>query len=223
MRPAGGPNGSRSLKTAADSGAPTQRFTYSMDRRLSMTIVFMNMSRKAHGRSEDIVRNTGRNRCRAAEYFHFFYREHPMKFNCVLTLLAASTASVAAMAAEPNIEPGMWETTSTVTIHSEQMPIPPRTDTSSECVTAEKIAEGQAFLQDSDECEFIDKEIRAEGMDYSMTCTSPQGGTVTMNASMQFGGDSMAGTIDGDIESPMGVMRMNVEMAGRRTGDCPGE
>jgi hypothetical protein len=37
---------------------------------------------------------------------------------------------------------------------------------------------------------------------------------------MKFDGDSMSGTIDGDIESPMGVMKMNVEMSGNRTGDC---
>ena len=139
-----------------------------------------------------------------------------------LTLLAASTASLCALAQDPNpnLNPGMWETTSTVTIQSEQMPIPPRTDTSSECVTAEKIAEGQAFLEDSDECEFTNRDLRADGMDYSMTCSSPEGGTVTMNASMQFEGDSMSGNIDGDIESPMGVMQMNVEMTGKRTGDC---
>jgi len=137
-----------------------------------------------------------------------------------LIFLAASAASLPALAEDPNITPGMWETTSTVTIQSEQIPIPPRTDTSSECVTAEKIAEGQAFLRDSDECEFTSKDLRADGMDYTMRCSSPEGGTVTMNASMQFNGDAMSGTIDGDIESSMGAMQMNVEMSGKRTGDC---
>ncbi|MEX0914323.1 MAG: DUF3617 family protein [Wenzhouxiangellaceae bacterium] len=143
-----------------------------------------------------------------------------MKFYHALTILAASAVSNAAVAEDPNINPGMWETTSTVTIDSEQFPIPPRTDTSSECVTAEKIADGQAFLEDNDECEFKNKDMRADGMDYTMTCASPEGGEVTMKASMKFDGDSMTGTIDGDIESPMGVMKMNVEMSGTRTGDC---
>jgi hypothetical protein len=138
-----------------------------------------------------------------------------------LTLLCAATAvSAMAVAEDPNIEPGMWETTSTVTIESDQFPIPPRTDTSSECVTMEKIQEGQAFLEDNEDCEFTNKDMRADGMDYTMTCRSPEGGTVTMNASMKFNGDSMSGTIVGDIESPMGVMGMNVEMSGQRTGDC---
>lgn len=145
-----------------------------------------------------------------------------MNFYRAITVLAASVASIAAIAEEPNINPGMWETTSTVKIQSDQFPIPPRTDTSSECVTAEKIAEGQAFLEDNDDCEFTNKDMRADGMDYTMTCKSPDGGSVTMDASMEFGGDSMSGSITGDIESPLGVMNMNVEMSGTRTGDCQG-
>lgn len=133
---------------------------------------------------------------------------------------AALLASAAATAEDPNINPGMWETTSTVTIESEQFPIPPRTDTSSECVTREKIEDGQAFLDDNEDCEFTNKDMRADGMDYSMTCTSPDGGAVTMDASMKFNGDSMSGNISGQLESPMGVMNMKVEMAGTRTGDC---
>jgi len=136
-----------------------------------------------------------------------------------LAPLAAAVA-LSAQAQDPNINPGMWETTSTVTIESEQFPIPPRTDSSSDCVTAEDIADGQAFLDDNEDCEFTNKDLRTDGMDYSMSCNSADGSTVTLNASMQFGGDTMSGTIDGDIESPMGVMKMNVEMKGERTGDC---
>lgn len=143
-----------------------------------------------------------------------------MKFHHALTVIAASAVSLAAVAEDPNINPGMWETTSTVTIESEQFPIPPRTDTSSECVTAEKIADGQAFLENNDDCEFTNKDVRADGMDYTMTCQGPDGGAVSMDASMKFDGDSMSGTITGEVESPMGAMIMNVEMSGTRTGDC---
>lgn len=138
----------------------------------------------------------------------------------ILIALAALAASLAAVAQDPNLNPGMWETTSTVTINSEQVPIPPRTETSNECVTADEIREGQAFLEDSEDCEFTEKDIRADGMDYTMTCESGDGGNVTMSARMAFDGDSMSGTIDGEIESPMGMMSMNVEMSGQRTGDC---
>jgi len=139
-------------------------------------------------------------------------------------LCGALTATLAgttlAQDPRPNITPGMWETTSTVSIESEQFSMPPRTETNSECITEDKIAEGQAFLEDNEDCEFTSKEVRADGMDYSMTCNSPDGGTVTMDASMNFGGETMDGTVDGQMESPMGAMQMNIEMQGQRTGEC---
>ncbi|MCA1779667.1 MAG: DUF3617 domain-containing protein [Xanthomonadaceae bacterium] len=143
-----------------------------------------------------------------------------MKFQHVLAGLAGLAFSVSALAEDPNIVPGMWATTSTVTIESEQFPIPPRTDTTSNCVTKEKIAEGQAFLEDNEDCEFSEKNIRADGMDYTMVCTAPDGGKVEMTAEMKFGGETMTGTVAGDIESPMGLMKMKVELDGKRTGEC---
>ncbi len=143
-----------------------------------------------------------------------------MKLKIALTLALSAGISLQAGAETPNVNPGMWETTSTVSIESAQFSMPPRTDTTSECVTAEKIAEGQAFLDENEDCTFSEKEIRADGMDYSMTCASPDGGSVTMDASIKFDGDTMSGTVDGKMDSPMGAMSMNVEMSGRRTGDC---
>jgi len=138
-----------------------------------------------------------------------------------MMMVALGAALAGPVAAEdPNINPGMWETTSTVTLESAQFSMPPRTETNSECLTVEKIAEGQAFLEDNEDCEFSNKDLRADGMDYTMTCNSPDGGTVTMDATMQFNGDTMTGTVDGAMESPMGKMSMKVELAGKRTGDC---
>ncbi|MDX1625342.1 MAG: DUF3617 family protein [Wenzhouxiangellaceae bacterium] len=143
-----------------------------------------------------------------------------MKISRLVPALAGLTMATAAVAEDPNIEPGMWETTSTVTIQSDQFPIPPQTNTTSNCVSADDIQEGQAFMEDNEECQFTDKDIRADGMTYTMTCATPDGGAVTMNAEMSFDGDTMSGVVDGDMETPMGVMKMHVEMDGRRTGDC---
>lgn len=138
------------------------------------------------------------------------------------TLIALATVGIAtaALAESPNIQPGMWENTSTVTLQSDQFSMPPRTDTTSDCVTEEDIAEGEAFLEDTEECDITNKDVRADGMNYSMTCASPDGGSMTMDAVMEFSGDSMSGNVDGTLESPMGVMNMTVEMSGKRTGDC---
>lgn len=138
-----------------------------------------------------------------------------------MTLMALSIALAGpAAAAEPNIKPGQWETTSTITMKAAQFSMPQRTETNVECVTAEKIAKGQAFLEDNQDCTFSRKEMRADGMDYAMTCKNPEGGTVKMNSSMQFNGETMTGTVDGTMESPMGPMTMKIDLAGKRTGSC---
>ncbi len=124
------------------------------------------------------------------------------------------------MAVDPNIDPGLWETTSIVTIKSSQFSMPPRMDTRSECVTAEKITEGQAFLEQDGECTFSKKELRADGMDYVITCKGGEQGEITMNAALEFNGNAMTGRIDGTMQSPLGEMNMLVELAGRRTGSC---
>jgi hypothetical protein len=135
--------------------------------------------------------------------------------------VAALGASLALSvnAETPNIEPGEWENTSTVSFTSE-FPIPDQSDTSTSCITAEDISEG-AFMQDMDGCTVTERDVRSDGMDYAMTCD--QGGmNMTMTANMQFNGDTMEGVIEGETESPMGPMTMKVTLSGRRIGDCEG-
>jgi hypothetical protein len=134
--------------------------------------------------------------------------------------VAALSASLALSAAAetPNIEPGEWENTSTITFTSE-MPIPDQSDTSTNCITAEDINSGD-FMQDMEGCTVTERDLRADGMDYAMECNNG-GMAMTMTANMQFNGDTMEGTVKGEMESPMGPMEMNVTMSGRRLGDCP--
>lgn len=134
--------------------------------------------------------------------------------------VAALSASLALSAAAetPNIEPGEWENTSTITFISE-MPIPDQSDTSTNCITAEDINSGD-FMQDMEGCTVTERDLRADGMNYAMECNNG-GMAMTMTADMQFNGDTMEGTVKGEMESPMGPMQMNVTMSGRRLGDCP--
>lgn len=143
-----------------------------------------------------------------------------MDFKSIALAALSVAVSASVTAAEPNIIPGMWETTSTITMKAAQFSMPARTETNSECVTPDKINKGQAFLEDNKDCEFSKKEMRADGMDYTMTCNNPEGGSVTMNSSMQFNGETMTGSVDGTMESPMGPMTMTIELSGRRTGAC---
>jgi hypothetical protein len=122
--------------------------------------------------------------------------------------------------AQPDVKPGLWETTTTTTMLSDQFNMPPMTQTTTECVTAEDIDKGQAFLEDNDSCEVIEKEVREDGMDVSMSCDQGEGGSITMNSSMTFDGDSMNGIITGTMQGPMGDMDMKIELSGKRLGDC---
>lgn len=134
--------------------------------------------------------------------------------------LSASLALSAAADEAPNIEPGNWENTSTVTFSSE-FPIPDQTDTSTNCITAEDVANGQTFMDEPMEgCTITNRDVRADGMDYSMSCEQGEGMSMTMDARMEFNGDTMEGTISGEMQSPMGPMQMNVTISGRRIGDC---
>jgi len=140
------------------------------------------------------------------------------------TIAAALTLGLAtfAVAETPNIEPGLWKYENNMTF-SGDVPIPDQSQSSEECVTSEDIAEGDAFLQDVDECDITHKDLRRDGMDYSMVCTQPDGTQMTMDATMAFAGDTATGTINGNMETPMGAMQMTINVAGERIGDCSGE
>jgi len=127
-----------------------------------------------------------------------------------------------AVAQEPNIEPGLWKYENSMSF-SGDVPIPDQNQTSEECITAEDIAEGDAFLEDVDECEITHKDLRRDGMDYSMVCRQPDGTQMTMDAEMAFAGNTASGTIDGNMETPMGAMQMTISVSGTRIGECPTE
>lgn len=136
-------------------------------------------------------------------------------------LVATSLLGLAlsAQAETPNIEPGMWEYNNKMSFQSD-FPIPDQEHTSEECVTLDDIERGDAFLDDVDECEITRKEMRRDGMDYAMVCHNPDGTEMTMDAKMQFNGETASGLINGQMQTPMGDMSMQIEMQGRRIGDC---
>ena len=41
-----------------------------------------------------------------------------------------------------------------------------------------------------------------------------------MSADLKLQGDTMNGTMKGDMQSPMGPMNMRMELSGKRIGDC---
>ncbi len=124
-----------------------------------------------------------------------------------------------ALAETPNLEPGMWETTTTMRAEG-GFPLPEQTHTSSECMTEEDILAGDSFFEDIEQCQFQRREIGRNGADFAMTCSDQSGMEVNMVATMKFNGDTSEGTINADLKTPMGPMTMVTTLKGRRTGDC---
>ncbi|TVS11077.1 MAG: DUF3617 domain-containing protein [Wenzhouxiangella sp.] len=138
----------------------------------------------------------------------------------VLTASLAVGVISIAQAETPNIEPGLWEYNTRMTVEAD-FPFPEQNDTTTECVTAEDIADADTFMgdMDMDECEVTREEVRTDGANYEMTCVQ-EGMSIDMNMAMTFMGDRSEGLITTHAETPMGPMKSTIEMTGRRIGDC---
>lgn len=140
-----------------------------------------------------------------------------MKFRKI-AIVAAAALPLTAFAVQPNIQPGEWELNSVTTFPG--TPMPEQRESSRECVTAEDLAQGLVFDVDVEGCQITDKDIRADGMSYSMTCQDQGDFEMTMDASMRFQGDRTDGSMEAQMLTPMGPMQMRVRIEGHRIGDC---
>lgn len=137
-----------------------------------------------------------------------------------LVLALALSVPLAGYAETPNVQPGQWEYVNKTSFKG-QMGIPDQEHSHTECVTLDQIERGRAFLDDMpDECEISNMEMGQSAMSYDMACTQPGGTRMDMSFNMEFMGDRVDGVVTGDMETPMGQMNMNVDVQGRRVGDC---
>ncbi len=135
-----------------------------------------------------------------------------------LAIAALLALPLAALATEPNIQPGEWELTSTTRFIG--TPMPEQKQSTTECLTREDLADGLVFDVDVEDCQITDKDMRRDGMSYSMTCAQEDGFDMVMNAEMQFLGNRTQGTVAAEMNTPMGAMKMEVLLEGTRIGDC---
>lgn len=137
-----------------------------------------------------------------------------------VVLALALSVPVVSHAETPNVQPGKWEYNNKTSFEG-QMNIPDQEQSHTECVTLDQIERGEAFVDDMpEECEVSNMDMSRSGMSYDMACTQPGGTKMDMSFDMEFKGDRMDGVVTGDMETPMGNMNMNVEIQGRRIGDC---
>lgn len=126
---------------------------------------------------------------------------------------------VSAQAAAVSIEPGQWETTSTVTLPI--MP-QPQVHTSQQCMEEAEF-DPEDFNTDPDvPCEL--ENVREEGntISWDLTCPDPSGeGNVTGSMEFTSHGDSVTGKGNMTMSMMGQDMTMTVAWQGKRVGDCP--
>ena len=144
--------------------------------------------------------------------------------------LASVPFLFAAPALAQEMQPGMWEITSTVT--SIEMPgAPPemaaamagQVTTLSQCVTAEQLANGPEamFAQSDGQCEFSEFSMQGGQVKLVGACAAPGGqGQMTMATTGTYTATTYEteGTVE--MAMPGGGMKIQAAGAGRRTGDC---
>ena len=138
---------------------------------------------------------------------------------CVVALLITAPALVSAET--PNINPGQWEYETTMTMSAGGQAMPARTMKNKDCVRQEDVTDPDLFGGDGlKDCEVSELEQSRSRLRYTLSCPGPDGSPYTMSADLKLQGDTMEGTMTGDMKSPMGPMNMRMELSGKRIGDC---
>jgi len=144
--------------------------------------------------------------------------------NSARTLLLCALA--APVAAQAQVQPGQWETTST--IHSVEMPgAPPqvaqmmkgKTTRTRYCVTPEQAAKGpQDMFKQNSSCRFTKFVMKGGTLATEMTC-SQQGGAMTVRTNGSYTPTSYQAAATMVMSGQMG-MRMSSSATGRLLGPC---
>ena len=138
---------------------------------------------------------------------------------CVVALLITAPALVSAET--PNINPGQWEYETTMTMSAGGQAMPARTMKNKDCVRQEDVTDPDLFGGDElKDCEVSELEQSRSRLRYTLSCPGPDGSPYTMSADLKLQGDTMEGTMTGDMKIPMGPMNMRMELSGKRIGDC---
>lgn len=138
---------------------------------------------------------------------------------CALSVLIAVPAL--ASAETPNINPGQWEYSNTMRMTAGGNAMPAQKTRNKDCVRKEDITDPDLFGGDElKNCDVSGLEQSRSRLRYTLSCPGPDGSPYTMTADIKLQGDTMEGTMTGDMKSPMGPMKMRMELTGKRIGDC---
>jgi len=117
--------------------------------------------------------------------------------------------------AEPQINPGKWEITTT----TEMAGMAPQTATHTQCITTDNLV---PMSEDANqECQVTDITTQGNTVSWKITCGGKGGNKMSGTGSATYNGDSMHGTMSMTVE-PYGT-KINNTLSGRRIGACDGQ
>ncbi|MCP1677121.1 hypothetical protein J2T57_004295 [Natronocella acetinitrilica] len=138
----------------------------------------------------------------------------------VAAIMAAGMLVGTAAASDLNVNPGLWEFRTVMSTEG-PMDMPEQRSQETECLTQEDIDQGPLFDMDDmgDGCEVLDSNISSNRVTYTMACDAGDGSTFDTEYSMDLMGDRIEGVMTGDINTPMGDMKLRMDFEGERVGD----
>jgi hypothetical protein len=136
----------------------------------------------------------------------------------IFSLVALGCVGInAVMAQAVNLQAGEWEYTNELVFGGG---LTPQKQIFTDCVTEDEIKEGALLGLTIDGCEIHEQRISTNNMHYVMTCEGPEGTRLSVDANIEFDGDTAQGVIKNLVATPLGDMEMTVNMTARRLGDC---
>ena len=135
----------------------------------------------------------------------------------IFTLLLSLTLSTAYAGGVPDIQEGLWEVSSEVSITGMPMQIP--AVTTEQCYTQQSMNPENIMQQNH--CKMNNMDIQNNQMNWSMTCQQ-EGMTMQGTGNIQYHKTSFSGTFNMIMSgSPQGEMSMQTKLTGRYIGKCP--
>jgi hypothetical protein len=143
--------------------------------------------------------------------FHFV--QHLIQLLLIFVLLTA--CSNQGTSSGVNMEPGLWEISTS--IENSQLPIAIPPTTATQCLTESNLVP-QSSAENSN-CKIENLKTSGDTISYTATCSA--GGTTTVSkAEIVYHGTSMNGTIATEMTGGPTAMNMTYRLKGKRIGNC---
>ncbi|MBN2107543.1 MAG: DUF3617 family protein [Deltaproteobacteria bacterium] len=136
------------------------------------------------------------------------------QFYLILSLVFILLSAPGLAAAEPNMQEGQWEITTTVDMPGMPAAMPAMKHT--QCITKNDLVPRSQTQQQNQECTVTDTKTSGNTVTWAMKCKTG-GSDMTGKGSITYSGDTFDGTFNMNMQ---GGMKMTQKMKGRRLGAC---